>query len=128
MSSRNEGTPAYQLAVTVDDEAQEIGKVVRGADLVDSTPHQLLLAHLLYLPAVPRYVHVPLMLGPDGRRLAKRHGAVTLAERSVIGEGPGKILGRMARSLGLAELGEAPTPADLLARFTPDRLPLEPTV
>jgi glutamyl-tRNA synthetase len=114
--------------VTVDDAAQEIGEVVRGADLVDSTPRQLLLAHLLGLPAVPRYVHVPLVLGPDGRRLAKRHGAVTLAERSVLGEGPGEILGWMARCLGLAELGEVPTPSDLLARFAPDRLPLEPTL
>ncbi len=125
---RNDGAPAYQLAVTVDDAAQEIGEVVRGADLVDSTPRQLLLAHLLGLPAVPRYAHVPLVLGPDGRRLAKRHGAVTLAERSILGERPGEILGWMARSLGLAELRETPTPADLLARFAPDRLPLEPTV
>ncbi len=125
---RNDGAPAYQLAVTVDDAAQEIGEVVRGADLVDSTPRQLLLAYLLGLPVAPRYAHVPLVLGPDGRRLAKRHGAVTLAERSLLGEEPGEILGWMARSLGLAELGEAPTPADLLARFAPDRLPLEPTV
>jgi glutamyl-tRNA synthetase len=125
---RNDGTPSYQLAVTVDDAAQEIGEVVRGADLVDSTPRQLLLAHLLGLPVAPRYAHVPLVLGPDGRRLAKRHGAVTLAERSVLGEGPGELLGGMARSLGLAEPGEAPTPSDLLARFAPDRLPLEPTV
>jgi len=116
---RNDSAPAYQLAVTVDDDAQEIGEVVRGADLVDSTPRQLLLAHLLGLPAVPRYAHVPLVLGPDGRRLAKRHGAVTLAERSILGEGPGEILGWMARSLGLAELGEAPIPSDLLARFCP---------
>jgi glutamyl-tRNA synthetase len=124
---RNDGAPAYQLAVTVDD-AQEVGEVVRGADLVDSTPRQLLLAHLLGLPSVPRYAHVPLVLGPDGRRLAKRHGSVTLAERSILGERPGEILGWMVRSLGLAELGETPTPADLLARFAPDRLPLEPTV
>ena len=125
---RNDGAPAYQLAVTVDDAAQEIGEVVRGADLVDSTPRQLLLAHLLGLPAVPRYAHVPLVLGSDGRRLAKRHGAVTLAERSILGEGPGGILGWMARSLGLGEIGETPTPADLLVRFALDRLPLEPTV
>jgi glutamyl-tRNA synthetase len=125
---RNAGAPAYQLAVTVDDAAQEIGEVVRGADLVDSTPRQLLLAHLLGLPAVPRYAHVPLVLGSDGRRLAKRHGAVTLAERSILGEGPGGILDWMARSLGLGEIGETPTPADLLVRFAPDRLPLEPTV
>ena len=63
---RNDGTPSYQLAVTVDDAAQEIGEVVRGADLVDSTPRQLLLAHLLGLPVAPRYAHVPLVLGPDG--------------------------------------------------------------
>ena len=125
---RNDGAPAYQLAVTVDDDAQKIGEVVRGADLIDSTPRQLLLAHLLGLPVAPSYAHVPLVLGPDGRRLAKRHGAVTLAERSALGEGPGVILGWMAHSLGLAELGETPTPADLLARFAPDRLPLEPTV
>jgi glutamyl-tRNA synthetase len=125
---RNDGAPTYQLAVMVDDAAQEIGEVVRGADLVDSTPRQFLLAHLLGLPEATRYAHVSLVLGPDGRRLAKRHGAVTLAEHSGLGEGPGEILGWMARSLGLAELGEAPTPSDLLARFAPDRLPLEPTV
>jgi glutamyl-tRNA synthetase len=90
---RNDGAPACQLAMTVDDAAQEIGEVVRGADLVDSTPRQLLLAHLLGLPAVPRYSRVPLVLGPDGRRLAKRHGAVTLAERSALGERSGEILG-----------------------------------
>jgi hypothetical protein len=101
--------------------------VVRGADLVDSTPRQLLLAHLLGLPAVTRYAHVPLVLGSDGRRLAKRHGAVTLAERSVLGERPGEILGWMARSLGLGEIGKTPPPADLLARFAPGHLPLEPT-
>ena len=85
----NDGAPAYQLAVTVDDAAREIGEVMHGADLVDSTPRQLLLAHLLGLPAVLRYAYVPLVLGSDGRRLAKRHGAVTLAERSILGEGPG---------------------------------------
>jgi glutamyl-tRNA synthetase len=63
---RNDSAPAYQLAVTVDDDAQKVGKVVRGADLVDSTARQLLLAHLLGLPAVPRYAHVPLVLAPDG--------------------------------------------------------------
>ena len=125
---RNDGAPAYQLAVMVDDAVQEIGEVVRGADLVDSTPRQLLLAHLLGLPTVPRYAHVPLVLGPDGRRLAKRHGAVTLADRNALGRGLGETLGWIAHSLGLAELGEAPTLADLLARFAPDRLPLEPTV
>ena len=69
---RNDGTPAYQLAVVVDDAAQGVGEVVRGADLVDSTPRQVLLARLLGLPE-PTYAHVPLVLGPNGRLLAKRH-------------------------------------------------------
>ena len=124
---RNYGAPAYQLAVVVDDAAQGVGEVVRGADLVDSTPRQLLLARLLGLPE-PRYAHVPLVLGPDGRRLAKRHGAVTLADRAARGEGPERVRAWMARSLGLAEAGEAPTLGGLLARFDPDRLPREPTV
>jgi glutamyl-tRNA synthetase len=121
---RNDGTPAYQLAVVVDDTAQGIGEVVRGADLVDSTPRQVLLARLLRLPD-PRYAHVPLVLGPDGQRLAKRHGAVTLSDR---GEGPDEVRTWMAISLGLAEDGETPTPDELLARFDPDLLPREPTV
>ena len=113
---RNDGTPAYQLAVVVDDAAQRIGEVVRGADLVDSTPRQILLSRMLGLPE-RRYAHVPLVLGPDGQRLAKRHGAVTLSDR---GEGPDEVRAWMARSLGLAEDGEMPTTEDLLARFDPD--------
>jgi glutamyl-tRNA synthetase len=124
---RNDGAPAYQLAVVVDDADQGMGEVVRGADLVDSTPRQLLLYRLLGLHA-PRYAHVPLVLGPDGRRLAKRHGAVTLADRAALGEGSGEVLGWMARSLGLAKSGERPALTDLIARFDPARLPLEPTV
>jgi glutamyl-tRNA synthetase len=124
---RNDGAPAYQLAVVVDDAAQGIGEVVRGADLVDSTPRQLLLARLLGLPE-PSHAHVPLVLGPDRRRLAKRHGAVTLDDRAARGEGPDEVRAWMARSLGLAETGEKPTLEELLARFDPMRLPREPTV
>ena len=121
---RNDGTPAYQLAVVVDDAAEGIGEVVRGADLVDSTPRQILLARLLGLPE-PGYAHVPLVLGPDGQRLAKRHGAVTLSDRD---EGPESVRAWMARSLGLAVAGEKPALDDLLARFDPARLPRGPTV
>jgi glutamyl-tRNA synthetase len=124
---RNDGTAAYQLAVVVDDAAQGIDEVVRGADLADSTPRQILLARLLGLPE-PRYAHAPLVLGPDGRRLAKRHGAVTLSERADLGEVPEEVRAWMARSLGLARVGETPSPNDLVARFDPDRLPREPTV
>ena len=124
---RNDGAPAYQLAVVVDDAEQGVGEVVRGADLVDSTPRQILLCRMLDLP-VPRYVHVPLVLGPDGQRLAKRHGAVTLEDRIEKGEMPDDVLAWMARSLGLAEAGEKVNVNDLLARFDPAKLPKKPTV
>ncbi len=74
---RNDGAFAYNLAVVVDDAAQGIEEVVRGADLADSTPRQIWLARRAGLVA-PAYAHVPLVLGPDGQRLAKRHGDVTL--------------------------------------------------
>lgn len=122
---RADGVPAYQLAVVVDDGAQGIGEVVRGADLVDSTPRQILLARLLGLP-VPDYAHVALVLGPDGARLAKRHGAVTLAERR---EAPGRTLARLAHSLGLArDKSVVATAAELIDEFDPARIPLEPVV
>jgi glutamyl-tRNA synthetase len=124
---RNDGVPGYQLAVVADDAAQGVGEVVRGADLIDSTPRQILLQRLLELPE-PSYAHVPLVLGPDGSRLAKRHGAVTLADRTATGESPEEVRAWMARSLGLAEAGEKPTLDELLARFDASRLPRETTV
>jgi glutamyl-tRNA synthetase len=115
---RNDGAPAYNLAVVVDDAEQAIGEVVRGADLVDSTPRQLFLARLLGLPE-PGYAHVPLVLGPDGARLAKRHGDVTLRE-----VGAAEARAWMLRSLGLP----TDAPLDELARvFDPVALPREPT-
>jgi glutamyl-tRNA synthetase len=102
----------------VDDAAQGIGEVVRGADLVDSTPRQLLVARLLGLPE-PSWAHVPLVLGEDGARLAKRHGSVTLREV------PSEAAVRwMASSLGFEG---AETAAEMLAAFDPERLPREPT-
>lgn len=124
---RNDCAPAYQLAVVLDDAAQGIGEVVRGSDLADSTPRQILLARWLGSPP-PHYAHVPLVLGPDGRRLAKRHGAVTLADRAALCESPREVLGWMAISLGLAESGESPTLDELLERFDPGGLPREDTV
>jgi glutamyl-tRNA synthetase len=124
---RNDGAPAYNLAVVVDDGAQGVGEVVRGADLLDSTPRQLHLARLLGVPA-PSHAHVPLVLGPDGARLAKRHGSVTLADRAALGESPAEARAGLAASVGLAEPGELPTLAQLLERFDPAALPREPTV
>jgi glutamyl-tRNA synthetase len=124
---RWDGTPAYNLAVVVDDADQDIVEVVRGDDLIDSTPRQLLLHRLLGL-RTPSYAHVPLVLGPDGARLAKRHGAVTLADRKNAGETAGDVVGWMAASLGLAAPDETVGASDLIERFDPARLPREPTV
>ena len=123
---RWDDSPAYNLAVVVDDADQGVGEVVRGSDLLDSTPRQLLLYRLLGLPP-PAHAHVPL-LGPEGARLAKRHGAVTLADRVALGESPTDALSWMASSAGLAEPSERVTAAELLDRFDPAALTLQPTV
>jgi glutamyl-tRNA synthetase len=101
---RNDGVPAYNLAVVVDDAAQGVSEVIRGDDLADVTPSQAHLAQALGL-AAPHYAHVPLVHGPDGERLAKRHGAVTLAELAALGWTPGGVLGLLARSIGLLVAG-----------------------
>lgn len=124
---RNDGAPAYNLAVVVDDAEQGIDEVVRGDDLLRTTPRQVHLAGLLGLP-VPSYAHVPLVLGPDGERLAKRHGAVTLGDLVARGETPDVVRSRLAASLGLAEPGEPVSAAALVDRFDPDCLPTEPWV
>ena len=100
--------------------------MVRGADLVDSTPRQTLLAQLLDL-ASPAYAHVPLVLGPDGGRLAKRHGAVTLSDRLAQGESAASVRSWLAASVGLAEIGEAAELETLVERVDPRALPVEPT-
>jgi glutamyl-tRNA synthetase len=110
---RGDGAFAYNLAVVVDDAAQGVDEVVRGADLAESTPRQAWLARTLGLPE-PSYAHVPLVLGPDGARLAKRHGAVTLRELDAA----------EARRWIASSLGMSLDPAD----FDPVRLPTEPTI
>jgi glutamyl-tRNA synthetase len=116
---RNDGAFAYNLAVVVDDGAQAIGEVVSGDDLLDSTPRQLWLADRLGFRR-PAFAHVPLVLGADGARLAKRHGAVTLADRLEQGESAAGVRARLASSVGLCAPDERPSPADLVARFEPD--------
>lgn len=120
---RNDGVTAYNLAVVVDDAAQGIDQVVRGADLLPSTPRQAYLATLLGLP-IPEYAHVPLVVNHDGVRLAKRDGAVTLGDLAAVG-----IPAERVRHLILESLGLPPgTLAQVLPHFDPRKLPRDPWV
>ena len=76
--------------------------------------------------AIPTYAHVPLVLGPDGERLAKRHGAVTLADLAARGRSAAEVRAWLAVSLGLAAPGERVSAAELVDRFDPAVLPREP--
>ncbi|MGZ8718422.1 MAG: tRNA glutamyl-Q(34) synthetase GluQRS, partial [Aeromicrobium sp.] len=116
---RNDGVPAYNLAVVVDDGEQGIDQVVRGDDLLSSAPRQAYLASLLGHPE-PTYVHVPLALNETGKRLAKRYGAVTLGDLAEHGLDAGDVRRLILDSLGLSSAD----PAD----FDPARLPREPWV
>ncbi len=123
---RRDGVVSYNLAVVVDDAEQGIEEVVRGDDLLPATAAQALLCDLLGLPR-PAWAHVPLVLGPDGERLAKRHGAVTLADLAEEGYRPADAVVWMARTLELAAPAEQVTARDLVGRFDPGRIPREPT-
>jgi glutamyl-tRNA synthetase len=121
---RSDGLFAYQLAVVVDDAADGISEVVRGDDLLGSTPRQVALQHMLGLPT-PAYAHVPLVLGPDGERLAKRHGPVSLRELRERGVTPERLVGRLAALSGIGG-GEPVRPGDLVAEFRLENVTREP--
>ena len=121
---RNDGVPAYNLAVVVDDAAQGVTQIVRGDDLLLGSGRHIHLQKLLgYL--TPQYVHVPLVVGPDGERLAKRHGAVTLEDLNQKGFGVTEVLGELARSIGI-DVDRPNGVSELLAGFSLDRLPRSP--
>jgi len=122
---RGDGTPAYNLAVVVDDAAQGVTEVVRGDDLLPSTPRQVHLARLRGVEP-PTYAHVPLVLGPQGRRLAKRDGAVTLADRLALGETPLDVLNRLLQSVGIDPVDAAADLPLVVQRFDPSALPTTP--
>jgi glutamyl-tRNA synthetase len=124
---RNDGVPAYNLAVVVDDAEQGVTEVVRGDDLLWSTPRQIRLQRLLGYDE-PAYLHVPLVVGPDGERLAKRHGAVTLSDLREQGVAVVDVVSWIGRSLGLADAGESVPVATLRSRFDLDLVPHQPCV
>ena len=123
---RNDGVPAYNLAVVVDDAAQGVTEVVRGDDLLSSTPRQIHLQRLLGYPQ-PTYVHVPLVVDASGDRLAKRRGApITMADLAArAGIGPAEIVNWIAASIGLGAHSPV-TLRDLVERFDPSALAAEP--
>ncbi|WP_132992829.1 tRNA glutamyl-Q(34) synthetase GluQRS [Gordonia zhaorongruii] len=124
---RNDGTPAYNLAVVVDDAAMGVDQVTRGDDLLTSAPRQAYLATVLgHRP--PEYVHVPMVLNRDGVRLAKRDGAVTAADLAEHGVDARAVLSLIAVSLDLAREGESVTMDRLADRFDPSALPREPWI
>jgi glutamyl-tRNA synthetase len=124
---RNDGVPAYNLAVVVDDAYSGVDQVVRGDDLLPVAATQAYLTGLLG-GHPPIYAHVPLAVNAEGRRLAKRDGVVTLPELAAQGLGPDAVRGVIAQSLDLAAPGERVTLDVLLKRFEPDRLPGTPWV
>jgi glutamyl-tRNA synthetase len=124
---RADGVPAYQLAVVVDDAAMGITEVVRGDDLLSSTGRQLLLYRALGAEP-PSFAHVPLVVGPDGERLAKRHAALSVGELRARGARPGAVAGFLASLSGLAPRGSELEPRSLLAGFRLGDLPREPAV
>ena len=123
--ARDADGAGYTLAVVVDDAAMGVTEVVRGDDLLPATPAQILVQRALGLPT-PVYCHVPLVVGSDGRRLAKRHGDTRIASFRCAGERPEAVVGRLAATCGWAEPGEEVALADLVQRFNMATIPHGP--
>ncbi len=121
---RTDGVASYQLAVVVDDGAARVTHVLRGEDLLHSTPRQLQLAGALGLPA-PVYAHVPLLLGEDGTRLAKRAGPPTVSELREGGLPKERLIGLLGQWAGLSD-GRPLVARELLQGFSLAALPRGP--
>lgn len=117
---RGDGAYSYNFVSVVDDGEYGITQVVRGDDLLPSTPRQVYLQKLLGY-ATPEYIHVPLVLNREGVRLAKRDGAVTLSELSGFGWTPDDVRALLLSSLGLA-------PGAGVAEFVPESIPKQPWI
>jgi len=131
--ARDEFGAGYTLACTVDDLLMGVTEVVRGDDLLPATPAQILLADALRHSNIQTfkhsnisYLHVPLVVGRDGKRLAKRHGDTRIAAYRGQGRRPEEILGFLAASCGWCDRGESVTLAELLPRFDLSTIPRTP--
>ena len=124
---RSDGVFAYQLAVVVDDAAMRIDRILRGADLLDSTPRQIYLWRWLGLQP-PAFLHVPLLVGSDGDRLSKRQGSLTIKALRDTGTPAEKIIGHLAAWAGLIDRFEPLRASELIPLFTVGRLPRDPVV
>ncbi len=125
---RNEGLASYQLAVTVDDAEACVDQIVRGDDLLESAGRQIHLRQLLNLGPKPTYWHLPLVVGPDGRRLAKRHGDTRLAHYRDAGASAQRVLGLLGYWTGLLDSRREATMQELIERFDMSRMPRERVV
>lgn len=121
-----QGLPAYQLAVVVDDARQGVTHVVRGDDLLRSTARQRLLYRLLQLTPLPTYLHLPLVIGSDGRRLAKRHGDTRVAAYRDAGVPATRLIALLARWCGIPVAGDDLTAEAFAERFRLADLPRSP--
>jgi glutamyl-tRNA synthetase len=123
--AKADGTPAYQLAVVCDDAAMGATHVIRGDDLLDSTPRQILLYRALGLEEeIPHYLHLPLVVGEDGRRLAKRHGDTRLSHYREQSVAPDRVLALIARWCGMGEV-ETIKIREMIEQFDMDQVPRE---
>ncbi len=119
--------PSYQLAVVVDDHASGVTQIVRGRDLLDSAARQLMLYRALGYAPEPRYTHLPLILGPDGRRLAKRDQDTHIGAYSALG-GPERVIGLIAHWVGICPEPEPMSISGFLDAFDPHTLPVDDIV
>ncbi|MDX6525990.1 MAG: glutamyl-tRNA synthetase [Gaiellales bacterium] len=125
---RSDGVVGYQLAVVVDDGEQGVNHVLRGDDLVSSTPRQIELWQALGLGQPPRYLHVPLVLDRDGRRLGKRNGSLSIRELLAAGVSAERLVGWLAWSAGIVPAPEPVRARDLIGSFREDALTHDPTL
>jgi glutamyl-tRNA synthetase len=125
--ARSDGKPAYQLAVVVDDHEMGITEVVRGDDLIPSTFRQLLL-YAVFDWQPPQFAHVPLVIGPDGRRLAKRHGDTRISLLREAGIPAERLIGFLAWSCGLQTTTRPIAARELIPTFAWAKVPPAPFV